>query len=884
MGFFGLDAPAPKARGGQTRAASANDAALAHKLECKGCPLNAAKFVQTGHIEPIGSERPIAYFLGAAPSARADRDGVPFSGVDYKFYRRMIPPAMLGKVRWNNVVRSFTGQGPVVPCQNRDRTSELKAIKPGAFLETECCRPSVVADIERTKPKAIFGLGHAPLKWALPTIANPRAYLWQGRRIPVKIGTHTCWYYPFEQYTDIEARRKWDTHVTDDEKHFARCMFKAFEQLAEDSERPHVTTREEAMEGIVCVDGSGADDLNRVLKFIDAALTDKLNGFDYETNALRPYNLSAKILTFAIARKKKAMAVALDHRQNKWDDESREKVRLALRRYLTEGDGPIKAAHQLAFEMEWSAVKFSRKAVRGTKWGDTISQAYIINPKQGLLGLEDLTHQYWGFNLKDLSRVNRKDLDNEPLENVLPYNAMDAKYHRALYIVQREILEETGMLKTYEHQLARVPTLVLTQMKGLALDQEVVTEFRERYQSRMRKAVKKIRALPCCEKFKVKHGAEFNPGSNPDVVKMLTIIGHKSRKTTAEVLGPINHPIIAPLLAWRKAQKLLGTYALNVSEAHTDYEGKPVPRSEHVFDDGKIHPIISSYKVETWRTSSEEPNIQNWPKRGPNVDIRKCVVAPPGHKVVAFDYAGIQARNIAMESRDKAFADTFKAGYDIHAVWTERIIKKYPKWAPKNIATDKAVFKESRGIVKNQFVFPTFFGAKGNSIGVGIAKGGHTEIPAKIITELQEELFDQFPRIHKWQKRVQSNYEEFGYVTGLSGFRRYAPIGFNQIINTPIQSDEALIVTTAMNALSEMDYKRFQANMEIHDDLTFMIPTKHLDEHTEIIVAEMARHRFDWINVPLVVEVSVGDNWCDLKDAGVFRMKADGSGIEATHK
>jgi DNA polymerase I-like protein with 3'-5' exonuclease and polymerase domains/uracil-DNA glycosylase len=886
FGFIGLDAPTPKGRGASRTQRSSNttDIELLHRMECKACPLNTARHVETGHSEPAGSEKPLIYILGAAPTREADKHGKPYTGDARRFYRNAFPPDIVQRVRWGNVIRTYPGPGAIIATQNRDDARAIQETKIPSLIEIECCRPSVVSDIERTKPRAIFGLGLTPLKWAVPDLANPRAYLWQGRRFPVKIGKHVCWYYPFVTYNDVIRGRKWNGHVSDDERHFERCVMNACEELINDKTEPHVTTPEEAAEGVHIVNGSGGySDFKRVRKFIDRAIDAKLNGFDYETNALRPYNATARMLTFAVAIKNEALAVALDHKGNKWSDELRERVRAELKRYVM-ADGPVKAAHQLSFEMEWSAVKFGRECVRGSKWGDTISQAYIIDPKQGLLGLEDLTQQYWGFNLKALSKVDRKNLDDEPIDDVLLYNGMDAKYHRALYIVQRDRLEQSGMTPVYEAQLRRVPTLVLTQIKGITLNQDVVARFRNRYQKRMRKAIEEMKEMQCWSKYTAKYGSDFNPGSPHDVVKMMTIIGHKTRSTTAEVLGAIDHKIIAPLLRWRKAQKLLGTYALNVSDVHTDYAGNPVERSPHVFDDGKIHPIISTYRVETWRTSSEDPNIQNWPKRGVNVDIRRSVEAPPGYKIVAFDYAGIQARNIAMESRDKEFVKTFQAGYDIHAVWTERIVDKYPKWAPKNLATDKSVFKESRGIVKNQFVFPTFFGAKGKSIGTGMAKGGHTTIPPDIITELQEELFEQFPRIEKWQKRVQENYERHGYVTGLSGHRRYAPIGFNQIINSPIQADEALIVTTAMSALSEMDYKRFQAMMEIHDDLTFLIPNKKVDAYSEIIVTEMARHRFDWINVPLVVEVSVGDNWCDLKDAGVFKMRDDGYGIESTHK
>ncbi len=74
---------------------------------------------------------------------------------------------------------------------------------------------------------------------------------------------------------------------------------------------------------------------------------------------------------------------------------------------------------------------------------------------------------------------------------------------------------------------------------------------------------------------------------------------------------------------------------------------------------------------------------------------------------------------------------------------------------------------------------------------------------------------------NSWQHK---NYQCTGYVTGLSGFRRRAPFGLNELINVPIQADEGCMVLDAMSRLSELGDPRFQAALEIHDDLTFIWP------------------------------------------------------------
>lgn len=97
----------------------------------------------------------------------------------------------------------------------------------------------------------------------------------------------------------------------------------------------------------------------------------------------------------------------------------------------------------------------------------------------------------------------------------------------------------------------------------------------------------------------------------------------------------------------------------------------------------------------------------------------------------------------------------------------------------------------------------------------------------------------------------------------------------NEIINMPVQGTAFDIVGAAMNAISERameedDYE-LQTALQIHDDLTTFISDATLEEKMLIIATEMCKHRFSWINVPLVVEMKLGTRWHQLKEVAKYR-------------
>lgn len=877
MAFFGL--PALGARGDAAARASSSAVSVdfLHRHECAACPLNAAAGLQHPKMEPTGAERPDIYFLGEAPGDIEDRRGRQMVGPAGQIVRHHLPEKWSSRARWNNCIRSR-------PPGNR----------PPSYIEVECCRPSIIQDIMRTRPKAILGFGNVPLSWA--GIASSGIAAWCGRRVPVKIGSHVCWFFPLTDPSTVLRDPKWrglqrraGKYGSELEFRFALDLRAVLAAVDAGLPDPIVHSSEDALEGIEWVTGANGDaDVETVEDFLYRAARRKLAGFDYETNCLRPYAAGAKILSAAVSTAMDGTLVfPFDHREAQWTGKQRARIDVAWRKFLHESRCR-KVSHHLAFEMEWSAYFYGADCLHSGRWGCSISQLYVLDERQGATSLEALVVAYFGINIKKLAAVNRAALDDESLPKVLQYNGMDAKYHLALYIEQRRELRARGLERLYHEHLARVPTVVLTQLKGIPINQDVVRELGEKYILKMAEIEDELRALSEVRQFERATGGKFRPTANDDVRYVVNkILGHKLSSVDEDSLAAVDHDFARLELSWRKRAKLLGTYIIPVAdeESRRALSIDDVKKPPHVFPDGKLHPITSVNRTRTSRTGSEDPNYQNWPKRGGNnaVELRR-VVAPstlmrPDLAVVSFDYGQIQARNVGMESLDNALLKAFWEDYDIHFDFMEHLARIYPRWIKEGVRelvrkddVGKKLVKKYRNDVKHGFVFASFFGAGANKV------ANVLNIPVSVAEKLVELFDDRFGGIGNWHERLERDYYRTGYVTGHSGYRRHAPVSYNERINAPIQGDEAKIVLDAMERLSRTNHDHLQASMEIHDDLTFIWEKKRIDELADIVIRAMLETPFEWAKVtPIVVEMSVGENWSALKEIGTFSSNKYGN-------
>jgi DNA polymerase I-like protein with 3'-5' exonuclease and polymerase domains/uracil-DNA glycosylase len=728
-------------------------------------------------------------------------------------------------------------------------------------VEVECCRSRVTADIEAARPRAIFGFGNVPLEWA---IGQQGITMWRGRRLPVRVGQHTCWYYPMLHPSYLLHSRK-KGRPSDEELLFEIDLARAFDEVG-DLPPAVVHTATDARAGTSITTDGGRDGLRQIRELLEWAAAQPLVGWDYETSCLRPYAEDARILTVAVGTPDRAVSFPFDHPDAPWADNELTELADVVRDFLR-APRVRRAVHNLAFELEWTGVIFGEEYVRAGLWEDTASQAAVLDErhrkmKEGPFSLNWLTQQYFGFPLKSLfPALDKANLADTPLETVLYYNAPDAKYHAALCLAQEERIRAEGLKEAYRLALRRVPTVVLSQMRGAPVNQAEVKRLKKKYDARIAATEKKIAALPIARKFEEQRGTPFNPRSDKDVHHVFVDMLHreecavvdkytKETKYSADegVLSRVDHPLAPLILDLRRDNKRRSTY---VEPLQT---GSPL-----LYPDGCIHYQLNTIFARTGRLSADSPNIQNFPKRDDEgVEVRRPIVAPPGHVILAFDYGQIEARVIAMFTRDKRFCQALWDRYDIHMDWAERIAYAYPRRVGgKKMLKDKKAMKDFRTDIKNQWTFPLVFLARLSSV------AGYLSIPEDVLEPLFEDFWEEFSGIRTWQEEVVKFYKEHGYVECLTGRRRRGPLTINMIANSPVQGTAAEIVMDGMARLSETGDPELQPEFNIHDDLTFLrVPEKRVDDVAEKVITHMLDTPFEWARtVPLTIEMSCGRNW-----------------------
>ncbi|MBL4614255.1 MAG: DNA polymerase I, partial [Magnetovibrio sp.] len=133
--------------------------------------------------------------------------------------------------------------------------------------------------------------------------------------------------------------------------------------------------------------------------------------------------------------------------------------------------------------------------------------------------------------------------------------------------------------------------------------------------------------------------------------------------------------------------------------------------------------------------------------------------------------------------------------------------------------------------------------------------------------------FERFPGIRTYMDETKAFAAQNGFVTTLFG-RKCHVNGINDkngmrrgfaeraAINAPIQGGAADIIKRAMVRLPDaLDGAGLSARMllQVHDELIFEVVESEL-EATQVVVKEIMEGAAN-LDVPLVVDTGIGDNW-----------------------
>lgn len=808
------------------------------------------------------------YVVGWAPTEDADELGEPFQDEEGDLIRAELRRVGVRHASYDYCIRTLppTGRKKSVPEDTAAYAWE----------------DELAQDIEKKKPSVVLAVGAKVCNRLTGT--SHKGEVLRGRRFPKMFGKHTCWVLCIDSPARILKSMRYSEEKgfrRDDLQHMLQIDLRRIAKLRK--VEPVVHTKEFALSHLNnCTCYWRSAQLDAALDALAAWHAREMAG-DLETTFRRVFNKGEKVLSIAFGTNEEIHSIALDHPDAEWDTAEREELLDAIEDMIT--SGASMCWHNESFDLEWLAGVYGEHIctkARKHKWDCTQAMTYTLDCRVGQ-SLDMVCIENFGLQLKKLSGIDRTNLENYGIERVLKYNALDVAYGWYAKLALKKRLEEEGLWEVYSAHRRRVPAFVRAQVRGLPVDQKRVNEIKEDLQAHIADAEEALAATEEVQQYEEEYGA-YSPSADEHAATILEhIIGtKKGRKSDGTysvdkvVLDKVGGAFAEALLEWRKWHKLWSTYARTLQHG---VEGSVV------HDDGRLHTRLNHTRTATSRLSSSDPNLQNWPKRNEDgKQLRRAIRAPKGHVLLSVDYGQIEARVIALLSKDKAFKQSLIDGYDVHREWAVELIDVYPTTCINRYGVpdvddpkDKPT-KKFRGDVKNQWVFPAFFGAGCKSI------SGNLDCPQEILQPVFNRFWKQFAGVKRWQGRLIDDYVKNGYVECKTGRRRAGPLNKNMIINTPVQGTAAEIVNEGIAQLELRALKErapwLSPVLQIHDDLTFVVPKQHLMGALHMVVHEMVNVKYDWIDVPIAAEAEVGLDWANMTPV----LKCDDRDIDSKLK
>src|SRR5215204_2575605 len=472
---------------------------------------------------------------------------------------------------------------------------------------------------------------------------------------------------------------------------------------------------------------------------------------------------------------------------------------------------------------------------------DTFLAAYLLDPNRSKYELSDLAREALGIENHNAPAANWPETAWQTV------TAADLTAQTAR-VLRTRILEKKLETIYSEVELPLAPILYKMERNGLKVDPKVLADLSNYIGQELHRLTVQIYQLA---------GREFNIGSPKQVGEVLSElhidIGRKTStgrvSTSKAVLEELAQQFELPrlLIDYRELDKLKSVY--------TD----ALPHQ--IATDGRIHCQLNQTVAATGRLSSSDPNLQNIPIRSEmGRRIRRAFVAEKGNKIISADYSQLELRLLAHITQDPVMLEAFQKGEDIHAR-TARLVF--------GARTDEEL-REARRFAKIvNFAIAYAIEPWGLSQRVGISRAEAKKVIA--------DYYNTYKGVRRYMEEVPLRAREHGYVRSIYGRIRPLP-GINdrnanirkaaerEAINMPIQGTASEIVKIAMLKVDE-EFKRANLEarmlMQVHDELLVEVPENEIGKVTEILRHEMETAVS--LDVPLVADVGVGDNWMDAK-------------------
>ena len=504
-------------------------------------------------------------------------------------------------------------------------------------------------------------------------------------------------------------------------------------------------------------------------------------------------------------------------------------------------------------------IKFDRNVL--AKYGinissiknDTMMMSYVLDASATRHNLDALSSYYLNYKTSTFEDVAGKGVkqvtfDQVPIEEATNYAAEDADITLRLYEELNPKLESVASLKKLNDEI-EIPLIeVLSEMEqnGAILNSKILSSQSKDLENRIKKLEKKAYEIA---------GEEFNLGSTKQLREIFfdklnyriikkTPGGQPSTDEKVLVELAEEYELPGVLLEHRTLSKLKSTYT----------DKLPGQISETT---GKVHTSFHQAVTTTGRLSSSDPNLQNIPIRTEDGRrIRQAFEPSKGHRFISADYSQIELRIMAHISKDIGLLQAFQEGEDVHSKTASEVF-------------DVAIEEVTADLRRNAKAinFGLIYGI--SAFGLGKQLG----ISRNLAAEYMAMYFEKYPGVKKYMESTKDFASQNGYVETLFGRRLYLrdinasnairrQASERAAINAPVQGTAADIMKIAMiktHQAIKAENVKAKLILQVHDELILDTPKKEIDSVINLLTDSMMGAAS--LDVPLEIDVGVGDNW-----------------------
>lgn len=770
------------------------------KKYCKGCPLS---YKLKDAVNSYGDFRTAkVVFVGEAPGENEEREGIPFVGRAGEMLRNA-----LSEVGISEQDAVFANTCRCSPPGNRNPTKN----------EMQCCVRYLRDELKEFKGLVVL-LGSVAL-WA---VLGKRSIL-QNRG-----------------YGFFESGKK-----------FLATLHPSFVLRKGEYRKVFLDDMRKAkvyLDGKFRLQYHFIDTVDKLKSFITCINSrEKLRlAFDLETTSLNEFDDVSKVLSISFSDGKDAWFIPLDHPKSPFLGKT--KAVMESINFIFKNKTIKLIAQGGKFDINFLNAKFGIETKNF--WFDTQIAHFLLEGKSQVHSLKSCAWRYTDYGGYDIDITNLAEVN---LVKVADYNAMDAFVTYKLMEVYESKLAESAMGLLTQILCPAVLAISEVESDGVKVDRNRLEKITDSYLAKALEMEERIHSYPEVMEMEEERGVLVNFRSSKQLGEVFKRIDvgptKRTQKTGAvstdkEALGEVKnkHPLIADLLDYREADKILTTYL-------KPYKEKMV--GDVIHGDYWFTAAISG------RLACRNPNFQNIP-----FDVRPVFMTKRDY-FAEVDYSQIELRVLAVLSGDEGLLECFEKGYDIH----ERTRKSIEHLL-------KSDSKKKQRVKAKGVNFGIVYGISG----FGLAN--ELKISQNKAQQMIDTFYGLYPRVREFQEKVKRFVRANGYIETVFGRRRWFKIenGMPQIylekmyrdaINFPIQataSDLVLAATAKIWRLMREKNMRSRLCCHVHDMILFDVTDDELEEFLLMIKPMMENLEFDFLNVPLKVDIAVGRNWGELDE------------------